>query len=165
MQQDANDLHQRIRAALLAAKVLAVGAYFGSLSTVTALWYRAAPALSGARPITRLHLLELLSWLIRFLMVPSLLLASITGVLLVMQSPSRFVRMRWWRLKVSAIVVGVPAAHFYMSSRLELARDAAQAGLSDPTLHRQFGVGLWVILAVTVAVVLLGRFKPNIGRR
>ena len=152
-----------IRPWLLVPKVLAVGAYFGSLLATTVVWFAYQDG-----PTTPPHqhgvLIEQVSWMFRFIVVPALLMAMVMGIMLFLQHPQVFSRLRWWRVKILTLLIGVPTAHFYLSSRLSALRHAAADHLPNQAAHLQLGVGLVVVLLGSACVILLGRLKPRLGQ-
>jgi uncharacterized membrane protein len=148
-----------IRPWLLLPKVLCVAVYLGSLASTLAIWLPTdfTPPLSEPVLTTVRHA----SLLIRFVAVPALLLAIAFGVGLLLQHPREFLRMRWLRLKLALVVVTIPAAHLYLSTRLTLLRaDDAQAAIHA----RRFALGLGATLAASAAIVVLARLKPRLGQ-
>jgi hypothetical protein len=155
-----------IRPWLLIPKVLAVGAYFGGLLAAIALWLIAC---SLARDTANLRdvvvILHLVGWLFEFLIVPSLLASILLGVLLFVQHPGPFARLRWWQAKMVTLVLGVPLAHLYLSSRLPVLREeTAAADEWNAALATRITWVLAATLLVSVWVIVLGRLKPRLGQ-
>ncbi len=170
-----------IRPWLLMPKVLAVAIYFGSAATATVLWFRQsiiadnereAPAATSleiakaehAADRRMLDLIDQLSFLFRFVIVPALLVAMLFGILLLLQHPRVLSKMRWWRVKMVSLAVFIPVMHFFMSSRLETLRDVYMKGGETDALQTQLSVGLIVTLLCSAWFIFLGRHKPRLGQ-
>lgn len=142
-----------LRPWLLIPKVLAVGVYLGSVTTCAVIFF--------TRDAERVaETVEQVSRLMRFLVVPAMLTAATFGVLLLMQHPRVFLRMRWFQAKLAIMAAGVPAAHFFMSSRL----DAMRHAVDSADAARELTWGFAVLLAGSAVVVFIGRHKPRLGQ-
>lgn len=148
-----------IRPWILLPKVLAVGLYLGGLAAATGIWvFRADERAQG------LWLINLVGGLMEYLVIPALLAAMALGVMLFMQHPWQFIRMRWMIVKLASLAVLIPSAHVYCSTRLAAVRQALEAGAPNPAAGRQLAWGLGLALAGSVGVVVLGRLKPRLGQ-
>lgn len=152
-----------IRPWLLVPKSLAVGIFLGTLITTSSIWFTAKTPTGTAQPVPQL-VIEQVSFIFRFLTVPALITAMAFGIMLFLQHPAVFSRLRWWQTKIITLAIGVPAAHFFMSSRLAALRHAATTSTPNPTAEHQLTLGLLVIIAVTVWLIVLGRLKPRLGQ-
>ncbi len=135
-----------IRPWLLLPKVIAVGLYTGGLSASLLVW-------------TATRSLQITSMLVEFLVIPALLLSLLFGLLLLLQHPGVFLRMRWLIAKLVALAILIPAAHFCAFSRMALYR-------REPThaaTHHLTGI-FALTLAASIGLVILGRLKPRLGR-
>jgi hypothetical protein len=149
---------------ILLPKVIAVGLSVGSLAAVLLVWFGSDfSSLDKADP-RRLWVLGTIGLLVRVLVVPSLLLAVIFGVVLFLQHPRQFIRMRWLVVKLATLAVLLPGAHFFLYWRAVLLRDAAARQVADNAAATQFGWGFVIVLIVLVWVVSLGRLKPRLGQ-
>lgn len=153
-----------LRPWLLIPKVVAVAVYFGGLSACLLIYFAdqaLMPAGVGASP--RL-VIEQVSLLFRFLVVPAVLVAAVFGAMLFMQHPAIFIRLRWLQVKLALLALGVPASHLYVSSRLAAVREALHAGHDPQQAYRQLTGGLIVLLLGSLGVIVLGRQKPTLGQ-
>lgn len=153
-----------LRPWLLIPKVIAVGVYLGSQATTAILWFAYPHKPGQTPPAETSHWIEQIGFIFRFITVPALLAATILGVLLFLQHPGAFARTRWLRVKIVSLAIVVPAAHFFLSSRLAMLRLAVQNQSSDRQAYWEFGLGLLAVLATTVGLIILGRVKPRLGQ-
>jgi len=154
-----------IRPWLLVPKLLAVCVYLGALVATSVVWFAYQSRWAILSPPWEFHaLVEHLSFMFRFVIVPALLVVLVLGVMLFLQHPGVFIRFRWWRLKLLLLAVGLPAAHFFMSSRLIALRRVAVDRIDDPAIQTQLSLGLLVLMAGSVLIVILGRLKPRLGQ-
>ena len=154
-----------IRPWLLLPKVIAVNIYFGALVAATVLWLTgprfSAPAENAQQSlllIAQMHLLFL------YLIVPALLGAMLMGILLFLQHPRVFARMRWWQLKIVLLAIGVPCAHLLVSSRLQLVRQAVGQHQGDLLAQQQLSWALLALVAGSLVLIVIGRLKPRLGQ-
>lgn len=146
-----------LRPWLLIPKVLAVGVYFGSVATCAVIYLSRDVAQTG-------RVIEQVSWLMRFMVVPALLTTATFGVLLLMQHPMVFLRLRWFQVKLAIVLTGVPTGHFFMSSRLAAIRAGVADGAADIPAAQQMGWGFVVLLCGSALLVFMGRYKPRLGQ-
>jgi hypothetical protein len=152
-----------IRPWFLLPKVIAVGCYVGGLAAMFVLWLTGDMRASSRAMV---YLLWMTTYLRKYLIVPSLLVAIVCGVLLFLQHPRTFIKLRWLRVKLALIAVTVPAAHLFLWSHFRLidaSVGSARAQL-DHAAVLQFKVGLGATLAMTICIVVLGRLKPRLGQ-
>jgi len=154
-----------IRPWLLIPKILGVAMYFGG--TVTALMI----AVSGnATSDADARLLgTILSHIFLYVAVPGLLLAIVCGLLLLWHHGRVMLRMRWLRLKIIVLVIGIPLLHFHTSHVVGQLR-TYDSGVS----FIRFGPG-WLVfdvqisltaaILIAIAVIWLGRHKPRLGQK
>jgi hypothetical protein len=151
-----------VRPWLLIPKIIGVAIYVGGLATVLGLWilsdFRSLELLDPRRRLV----IDLVSRLMIFVVVPGLLVALIFGIALLLQLPRQFLRMRWLQVKLISLAVLIPAGHLFCSSRLAMLRDATDRTMSE-SLARQFTLGLALSLAGSIWVMILGRLKPRLG--
>lgn len=153
-----------IRPWILLPKVLFVAFYLGGLAATLVVWlYSNFASLPLADP-RRLWTLNLVGALIEFFVVPALLGALLTGLLLLLQHPRQFLRMRWLIVKLVALALLIPSAHLYLSSRLALLRHDALHQTANSVSPSQVTCGLALVLAASSAIVILGRLKPRLGQ-
>jgi uncharacterized membrane protein len=152
-----------IRPWLLLPKVIAFCVYLGGLTTVLVLWVASDfKSLDLGDPRRKL-ILDQVSRLMVFLVVPALLVTIILGVSLMMQYPKQFLRTRWLRVKLISLAIIVPASHFYCETRFVRLRTVADDATSDG-LATQLTIGFVAALIGSAWVVILGRLKPRLGK-
>lgn len=120
--------------------------------------------LSEGHRMPALGVIEYISFTLRFITLPALLVAVVFGVMLFVQHPRQFFRLRWWQVKVVSMLVGLPIAYLFISSRLALLRQATLGHTPDHAAESQLTIGLLVLLVSTVWIVFLGRMKPRLGQ-
>ena len=138
-----------LRPWILLPKVIFVGLYLGSLAAALFGWTSSGfGALNKADP-RRLWLLQQLSHLMLYVVVPCLLLALALGVALLLQHQRVLLRMRWLLVKLASLAILIPSAHLFARSRLTHLREAfAHQTTNDP--------------ARTPARLVPGRHTPGI---
>jgi uncharacterized membrane protein len=153
-----------IRPWLIAAKVIAVALYVGGLASVTFIWltsdYNALPPDDPRRQ----WLLNLVGRMMVYFVVPALLVAMLLGVLLLLQHPRVFLRMRWLQVKLILLLILIPAGHFWCRARVRELRNLH----APPKVHhlaaRGLSWGLVGTLVGSVVVVVIGRTKPRLAQ-
>ena len=168
MTEQPSNIHGRkpgrgIRPWLLIPKVVAVAVYSGGLTATALLWF-SRPNTYDTHPSQSADLVDQISLLFVYLLVPALLAAILFGLCLLIQHAKVYSRLRWWQVTIVVIVLGVPTAHFFMESRLALLREAAAQQTSNVAAERQLSIGFVTLLAGTLLVVVLGRLKPRLGQ-
>ena len=153
-----------LRPWLLIPKVLAAGTYLGILVATAAMWFMENGNIAAGAGMDQRQIVEFLSVMFRFVVVPVLLVALIFGVLLFLQHPMVFLRMRWLQLKLMLIVIFVPLSHFFMSSRLGILREACIEQKPWGGAENETSFGLIVVVLVTMLIIFLGRQKPRLGQ-
>jgi hypothetical protein len=107
--------------------------------------------------------LDQVSRLMVFLVVPALLVTIVLGVTLLMQYPKQFLRTRWLRVKLISLVIVIPLSHFYCETRFVQLRTALDDHSSD-VLATQLTMGLSGALIGSAWILILGRLKPRFGK-
>jgi hypothetical protein len=145
-------------------KVICVGLYLGGLAAVCVVWFTGGiMALDKADP-QRIAILDQVRAIVLWLMVPALSAAIVLGLILFLQHPRQFIRMRWMQLKLISAAVVVPMAHWFLASRSLMMREAFGHGLVNDTAAQQFSIGLVLALLGSIWIVILGRLKPRLGQ-
>ncbi|HEY7087424.1 MAG TPA: hypothetical protein VH518_04995 [Tepidisphaeraceae bacterium] len=152
-----------IRPWLLLPKVIAVAIYVGGLTGVLGLWLASDFTSLELNDPRRALVLDQVSRLMVFLVVPALLVAIIFGIALLLQHPKQLLRMRWLQVKLIGLAILIPSSHFYCRARFTLLRQATDHTQSDEWA-RQLTLGLLVALLGSICVVILGRLKPRLGQ-
>lgn len=148
---------------LLLFKFVAVGCYLGGLGATGVVWLSSGFGSLDPADARRAWTTDAVRSLSLFWTVPALLTAIAAGVALAVRDP-RLLRARWLRVKLVCLVVLVPAAHFFLSSRLAVLREAQRFGARDAAAERMFAWGLLGTIVVSLWVVALGRLRPRMGR-
>lgn len=128
----------------LVAKVLAVVAFGGGLLAVSVLLH--------TQPDTPQRL-DAVRTLFHWLVIPGSTAAVLFGLLLLAPHAAILLRMRWLRVKLLFVVIGLPAAHATAYLAFRDGNPARLALVADATL------------LLLVALVALGRQKPRLGQR
>lgn len=153
-----------IRPWLLIPKIIAIGGAVGGLFATIALLASASPS-----DIAQLRqLVEDVSRLFRWVIVPSLIGCVAFGVMLFLQMPRIFLKLRWFQVKLATIVLTVPVLHVLGRTEMDRLKSAVSlpGAMSDDPLvvhHLQNMLTLTcVALAVVVLLLVLGRVKPTL---
>jgi uncharacterized membrane protein len=154
-----------IRPWLLVPKIIAVAFYIGGLMAVTFIWIGGDYASLGPADPRREWLLNLVGRLMVYLVVPSLLVAIVCGVLLLLQHTRVFLRMRWLRVKLLLLLILIPAGHFWCRAQTVALRQPAATAAVQSIAARNLTLGLIGTLLGSVGVVAIGRVKPRLGQK
>ena len=141
-----------LRPWILMPKVLCVCVALGSLVTGLALW------LSGQSPRSA-GLMEIEHRIFSQIMAPAILGAIFFGLLLLLQHPRVFVRLRWLQIKLAVVAIFLPVVHVWVSSQL--------MELSNPDRKGDgatFVAWLYITVITLVLLIVLGRQKPRLGQ-
>lgn len=152
-----------IRPWLLIPKIIGVMVYVGGLATVLGLWVASDFKSLDLHDPRRQLVLDQVSRLMVFLVVPALILALLMGFALLMQFPKMFIRTRWWQVKFLALAIVIPSAHFYCRAKFTGMKGAIDKTTSD-VLAGEFTIGMSAALAGSIGVVILSRLKPRLGQ-
>jgi len=153
-----------IRPWMLLPKVIFVGLFIGSLGAIILIWFTSGFSGFGAGDLRRRLFLNIIGLLVRFLMVPALLCALLFGVILLLQHPRQFIRMRWLVVKLATLAILISTAHLFLYTRMQLLREALEHHTANPAAEAQFGWGFVAVFAVSIWVIILGRLKPRLGQ-
>lgn len=143
-----------LRPWLLIPKVVAVALIIGGLAAVLVL-DQATRSLAMTTDQVRL-VGRLIGLLFKYQIVPATILALVLGLLLLLQHPRQFLRMRWLIVKLLLVAVTVPAAHILLRSQVQRMQESPPA---------QVGPCVAGILGGFLAILLLGRLKPRLGQK
>ena len=153
-----------VRPWLLVPKVVAIALYVGGLAAVTFIWvgsdYNAIPPDDPRRQ----WVLNLVGRLMVFFVVPALLVAIVLGVLLLLQHPGVYLRMRWLRVKLLILLLVIPAGHFWCRAQTLALRNPITSVEAHATAARRLSVGLVGTLIGSIAAVVVGRARPRFGQ-
>jgi len=152
-----------IRHWLLIPKLVCISVTLGGFTAVEAL-IRSA---SLETPADWRTLVDTVGRIFRFAIVPGVLGVLLFGALLWWQHPKVFWQQRWFKVKLAALVVALPALHLSARSTLEKVRHEIDGGSPEgPTgLLDFFALHVEVAIVALVAVIVLGRVKPRLGRK
>lgn len=153
-----------LRPCLIVVKLICVAAFLGGLMTLPATTTTEPQPLSPADWSRRAeHIGRIYRWVI----VPGVTGAEIVGVLLFASIWRVMLRMRWFVVKATLIVVFIPALHVFSRHQLNRLRlsAAADAGTVPPSeLQAAIWTGAVFALALGVVLLILGRVKPRLGQ-
>lgn len=145
-----------VRPWLLIPKVLCVAVYFGSLVSALVLLGMDGGGFYANRILNKVT-------------APAAWCVFGFGVLLFLQHPIVFWRMRWLRIKLLLIILLV-AVHFTVvtggTNHLPTNSREATFSTSSPETERgqRFVVGLLFTLLLTTGIVIVARLKPRLGQ-
>lgn len=141
-----------LRPWLLLPKFICVCVAFGALVTGLVLWVAETASRSNG-------LLEIEHRIFGHVMVPAIIGALFFGLLLFLQHPRGFSRLRWLQIKLAVVVIFLPVIHVWVSSQL-VALGYPEGKGDGATLVT------WLYIAVITLVLLmiLGRQKPRLGQ-
>ncbi|MCX5659321.1 MAG: hypothetical protein NTW19_06305 [Planctomycetota bacterium] len=169
-----------LRPFLLIPKVLCVAVYFGGVVAALALWLMRG-RLGPASAVSSVDMI------LRWVCFPALLGTIAFGLLLFLQHPREFARMRWWRAKMLWLLVSVaPGAWIALHGLADL-RDMGFAGgavqdavsevagalggegasigfVSAKVSAGRVTLGLSLLAISAAALIILGRQKPRLGQ-
>lgn len=154
-----------IRPWLLIPKVLAVCVYFGGVVAAWGIWNFGGYFDVDKSYPQGLWVIEVLSRLFLYVIVPALIIAILLGIALFLQHRREIARMWWWRVKMTVLVIYIPAAHLWMSSRLGLLRDAVRSEVWNDAAAEQLSRGFLLVIIGAIAIIWLGRQKPRLGQK
>jgi uncharacterized membrane protein len=133
-------------------KLICVCVAFGALVTGLTLWLtEPAPRSAG--------MLEIEHRVFSQIMAPAIIGAIFFGLLLFLQHPRVFFRLRWLQIKLAVVAIFLPVVHAWVSSQL--------AALSHPELKSDgatFVAWLYIAVITLVLLIVLGRQKPRLGQ-
>ena len=133
-------------------KVLCVCVAFGSLVSGLTLWL-------GEQSPRSAELLEIEHRIFSQIMVPAILGAIFFGLLLFVQHPRVFFRLRWLQIKLVVVAIFLPVVHVWVSSQL-----LALSNLDRKGDGATFVAWLYIAVITLVLLIILGRQKPRLGQ-
>ena len=138
--------------------------YFGAMVCAAVLWCQSI----GCKPTEEIDATVLMEHvlsvrlLIVYVGVPALLLTMVLGVLLLLEHPGTFLKLRWLRVKLFLMLFGVPGFHVFMASRLHHFQEALESGTINHSLKNQLTFGFVLLMIWSAMVIWLGRHKPRL---
>ena len=173
----------------LIPKIISICAIWGGLAAFLIVILCAQPADREAVqtwPHNHLFTLNILTALLHYLIVPTVVLANIFGLLLFLDAPRIFIRLRWLQTKMLIIIFAYPILLGFMNAILEHSRsmlsliirsNAGTYELLDTAFARKFStihfIDMYlqilmyttvIALLVTTVIIWLGRHKPKLGQ-
>lgn len=156
-----------IRPWLLIPKYLCVSVYFGSLVAMAVL------LAMGDGPTFDVDLaIRAIGF---FMTIPAGVLSAVFGVLLLLQHPQAFLRMRWMQAKllvVSMVLPGLELCGIWYYRGLVASHDTWENGQLSYFIWRDGEHDLrWLLYIVVgtivaaICAIVLGRLKPRLGQR
>lgn len=141
-----------LRPWLLIPKLLCVCVALGALVTGTVIW-----VMLGAARADWLFAIEYI--IFARVMVPALVGAIFFGVLLFLQHPRIFIRMRWLQTKLATAAIFLPVLHVWVTSQF-FALSRANSKADSATLITTLGIAI----VTFVVLIVLGRQKLRLGQ-
>lgn len=149
-----------LRPFLLVPKVLAVAALLGGILAAAAIW-SARVRLGPASAVAGVNVILLRVCL------PAWILSVAFGLLLFMQHPREFARMRWMRVKLLWLALALPVSGWIavrgLASLEAMARGDGST-LTGAAASRHVTLGLGMLIASAAVTIVLGRQKPRLGQ-
>lgn len=152
-----------IRPLLLIPKVVGVAMFVGGLASMAAISLLSDPATDA-----EVHAVGRTLFAVQVYVVEAgLVLAVISGVLLLLQHVHILLRMRWLQLKLALLALSMPYLLWSMTQLTHAMRfnDSAVDSFTPAMalgLFRYFAGGA---IAVGLALIVLGRHKPRLWQR
>ena len=152
-----------VRPWLLIDKLIGLCAFIGGLASL------AVRGLLGPLPDAQNEWL-LLKESMRAVFFPvalaGLFLALLAGLCLWLQMPRVFLRMRWFKIKIIALIILIPALHLLGRSRVLLLNHAIdESRLIDAARWwRQAALVYLLAFCLMVVIACIGRIKPRFGQ-
>jgi uncharacterized membrane protein len=156
-----------IRPWLLIPKYLCVSVYLGSLVVIAALLGL------GGGPMLDVDLAVRV--IAVFVTIPAGLMSAAFGVLLLLQHPQAFLRMRWMQAKLLVVFLVLPGLELFgiwYYRGLVASHDTWENGQLSYFIWRDGDHELrWVLaivlatIGVAISAIILGRLKPRLGQR
>jgi uncharacterized membrane protein len=152
-----------IRPWLLVPKIFGIVVYVGGFCAVLAVWRSSDFTSLAMEDPRRALVLHQISQLLVFLIVPAATTAIVFGVLLLLQHPAVFLRLRWMQVKLIALLIVIPSCHFYARAQYTHLKMTADKQISDAAAGR-FELAIIAAIAGSAVVIILGRIKPRLGQ-
>jgi uncharacterized membrane protein len=152
-----------IRPWLLVPKILGFVTYVGGFCAVLALWINSDFTSLEMQDPRRALVLHQVSQILVCLIVPAASATILFGILLLLQHPGVFIRMRWMQVKLIALLIVIPSCHFYARSQYTQIKTTADKQISDAAAGR-FEMAIVAAIAGSGVVIFLGRIKPRLGQ-
>jgi uncharacterized membrane protein len=153
-----------VRPWLLVPKVVAIALYVGGLAAVTFIWVGSRYNAMAPDDARRQWVLNLVGRMMVFFVVPALLIAMVLGVLLLLQHPRVYLRMRWLRVKLLLLLIVIPFGHFWCRTQTLKLRDAGTSIEARNVAASRLSMGLIGTLIGSIGVVVIGRSRPRLGQ-
>lgn len=154
-----------LRPWILLPKLVSVAVFVGAYFSATVLWYyfRFGGADDAVWPV------QAVSFLFRRVIIPSLFSTLFLGIVLLLQHPKVFIRLRWLQVKL-VLVMLLPAIHFaarrnFATVKAGLLDSQSQVSPADvEAASAKFSICLVLGLSAALILVILGRLKPRLGQ-
>lgn len=139
-----------LRPWLLLPKYFAVSVVIGGLVAVTVL-----DSVHRSLGITDGNAGALIGAVFLYAIVPATVAAIVLGILLLLQHPLEFLRMRWMRVKFAAVAIVVPLSHLLLRFDVKVMQASPPAHVAPDAAGALTGFAL---------IAILGRLKPRLGQ-
>ncbi|QQE11852.1 hypothetical protein JD969_20640 [Planctomycetota bacterium] len=175
----------------LIPKIISICAIWGVLLACAAL-ILCAPDTAHLPAVEQLNtsrqLLTQITQLLHYLIIPALVLANIFGLLLFLDEPRIFIRLRWLQTKMLLIIIAYPILFAFLNTKLSQSQSLIATTITKTTIlnHQSATIkqqpildraitqtslnlqvinwSLLIILILTTLVIILGRHKPKLGQ-
>lgn len=152
-----------IRPWLLIPKIFGLVVYVGGFCAVLALWISSDFTSLPLDDPRRALVLHQVSSILVYLIVPAACVTIVFGILLLLQHPRVFLRMRWMQVKLLALLIVVPSCHFYARAQYTQIKTTTEKQVSDAAAAR-FERATLAAIAGSAIVIFIGRIKPRLGQ-
>ena len=86
------------------------------------------------------------------------------GVVLLLQNPNVYLRMRWLQVKLLVLLLVIPFGHFWCRAQTLTLRNPAASVEARATAARRLSFGLVGTLIGSAGAVVIGRARPRLGQ-
>lgn len=134
-------------------KLICVCVALGALVTGLVLWVTA--------PVPqREDLLEVEHRIFASVMVPAICGAMFFGLLLLLQHPRVFIRLRWLQIKLAVVAIFLPVVHVGVTTQFAALINPDNKDDNAATLVTWLGIAV----ITQLLLIILGRQKPRLGQ-
>ncbi len=142
--------HRGVRPFLLVPKVLAVAWVLGGLAAVMMLLLRQRWRGDDTTTLDTTHTLATITLIYQTVILPGAIASGLLGVLLWLQMPWVFLRLRWFQLKMALILLVLPGVHV-----------GSLWAAQHQHIHLLLALVITAVILTTLTTII-GRVKPNL---
>jgi len=153
------------RSYFLVSKIIGITMFLGGSITMF-VQIRLHPDLTNLE--NSMNQAELLKQTFDYVIIPGVIIAVISGILLIVPIFKPITRMRWFQLKAILLILEIPTLHIYMRSQLQALHHKIYKEydlLEAQLILSQLFIGLAVAVIFAVVLICLGRIKPRLGQQ